>query len=287
MSTSVAESLWLKLQEHVSDFHISTTLTFVYILGVYVIASVPWWLFDFFGLFKRYKIQQLKSYNAADVKKCLKVLAFNHIVLALPLIYLSYPILVWRGVSFDLPLPDLFDIAIRVVIYFLLEDFWFYCGHRALHLPWAYKHIHSMHHQFNTPIGMASSYAHPVEFLFLGVGTFLGPVIIGGGHILSVWVWAFFRQWEAIEVHCGYDFPLNFSKICPLYCGPAHHDYHHFSYDGNYASTFVIWDWMFGTSTKYRRFCADGGHAAMIKRKQMPIQEQDVYDLATNTKKSS
>jgi len=38
--------------------------------------------------------------------------------------------------------------------------------------------------------------------------------------------------------------------IC--HAGAEYHDYHHMAFTGNYASTFTLWDWVFGTDTKYR-----------------------------------
>lgn len=40
----------------------------------------------------------------------------------------------------------------------------------------------------------------------------------------------------------GYDFPWHLNKILPFYCGPAHHDFHHYSFKQNYASTFTWCD---------------------------------------------
>ena len=39
-------------------------------------------------------------------------------------------------------------------------------AHRALHLPAIYGYVHKVHHQYKTSIGIASEYAHPVEFIF-------------------------------------------------------------------------------------------------------------------------
>lgn len=75
-----------------------------------------------------------------------------------------------------------------------------------------------------------------------GVGTFLGPILVGGGHLTSIWVWMYFRQQEAIECHCGYDLPFHLNKIFPFYCGAFHHDYHHCFYKQNYASVFTWCD---------------------------------------------
>lgn len=256
------ERLYVDVLERIGGFHVVTSLSFLFLILIYVGTSLPYWIIDYFqpAFLTKYKIQQDTHVSTADTWKCIKRLIFNHLVLALPLNYLSYPILEWRGLSFDFPAPTWYELLGRVCIYFFIEDLWFFVGHWLLHTPWAYRNIHAIHHEFNTPIAMASSYAHPVEFIFLGVGTFLGPIIIGGGHIFSVWVWLFFRQVEAIEVHCGYDFPWHLNHILPIYCGPFHHDYHHYSVNGNFASTFVWWDRIFGTDHKYRAWVNRGGH---------------------------
>jgi len=277
---------WVKVTANLTDFDLSTWVTFLYLCAIYFVAAFPYWVIDYFGWFARYKIQPNEKYDSNKVWKCIKVLFFNHVVLALPLIFISYPILKFRGVQFGAPLPDPLDVGLRCLLYFMLEDTWFYFGHRWLHTDWAYRNIHRQHHEFTSPIGMASSYAHPVEFLFLGVGTFLGPVICGGDHIVGIWAWAFIRQVEAIEVHCGYDFPWNLSKIVPFYCGPPHHDHHHSSWDGNYASTFVWWDRVFRTDDKYREFKTKGGHRGLAGRKEKQLKESDVYPRSTQQQKA-
>jgi methylsterol monooxygenase len=33
--------------------------------------------------------------------------------------------------------------------------------------------------------------------------------------------------------------------------GAEYHDFHHMAFTGNYASTFIVWDRVFGTDVKY------------------------------------
>jgi methylsterol monooxygenase len=40
--------------------------------------------------------------------------------------------------------------------------------------------------------------------------------------------------------------------------GARFHDFHHYNFNGNYASTFRWWDWIFGTDKQWREFCATG-----------------------------
>ena len=36
--------------------------------------------------------------------------------------------------------------------------------------------------------------------------------------------------------------------------GARFHDFHHNNFVGNYSSTFMWWDWLFGTDRQYREF---------------------------------
>lgn len=42
-----------------------------------------------------------------------------------------------------------------------------------------------------------------------------------------------------------------------IFCipGAKFHDFHHYNFLGNYASTFLWWDWLFGTDQQYKEFC--------------------------------
>ncbi|KAG6530096.1 hypothetical protein ZIOFF_012317 [Zingiber officinale] len=149
-------------------------------------------------------------------------------------------------------------IVSQIIFYFILEDFVFYWGHRILHTKWLYKHVHSVHHEHATPFGLTSEYAHPAEILFLGFATILGPALTGP-HLFTLWLWMIVRVIETVEAHSGYDFPWSPSNFLPLYGGAEFHDYHHrvlYTKSGNYASTFVYMDWLFGTDRDYRKMKA-------------------------------
>lgn len=132
----------------------------------------------------------------------------------------------------------------------ILEDFYFYLVHRAMHWGPLYKHIHKLHHDHSAPFGMAAEYAHPLETVLLGFGTMLGPILCAT-HLLEVWVWLCVRLIQTVEAHCGYDFPWSGYNVIPFWGGAKFHDFHHEKFTGNYASTFVIWDKVFGTDKQY------------------------------------
>ncbi|KAF2556659.1 hypothetical protein F2Q68_00013014 [Brassica cretica] len=147
------------------------------------------------------------------------------------------------------------EVSAQILFYFIIEDFVFYWGHRILHTKWLYKTVHSVHHEYATPFGLTSEYAHPAEILFLGFATIVGPALTGP-HLITLWLWMVLRVLETVEAHCGYHFPWSLSNFLPLYGGADFHDYHHrllYTKSGNYSSTFVYMDWIFGTDKGYRR----------------------------------
>jgi len=151
---------------------------------------------------------------------------------------------------FDLPLPSFPHIALAIVGCYIAEDFYFYWVHRLLHAKFWYKYVHKIHHDHAAPFGMAAEYAHPVETIFLGFGTVLGPILFAR-HMFVLWVWLFFRLFQTVEAHAGYDFPWSPNHFIPFWGGAEFHDYHHETFTGNFSSTFTIWDHVFGTDKGY------------------------------------
>ncbi|XP_026411362.1 methylsterol monooxygenase 1-1-like isoform X1 [Papaver somniferum] len=158
------------------------------------------------------------------------------------------------GIRTGLPLPSGWEMVMQLLVYFLVEDYTNYWLHRWLHCKWGYDKIHSVHHEYEAPIGFAAPYAHWAEILILGIPTFLGPAMVPG-HMITFWSWIILRQMEAIETHSGYDFPWTPTKYIPFYGGSEYHDYHHYvggQSQSNFASVFTYCDYIYGTDKGYR-----------------------------------
>ncbi|KAH7276885.1 hypothetical protein KP509_39G025500 [Ceratopteris richardii] len=270
MATAL-ERGWQYLTDNFTEFQLASFGSFIIHEGVFFLSGLPYLFMEMWGM-KKYKIQS--KMNAPEAQtKCIVRLLVYHTCVNLPLMVLSYPVFTWMGMSCKLPLPSWKVVAFQIASFLILEDFIFYWGHRILHTKWLYKHIHSVHHEYATPFGLTSEYAHPAEILFLGFATFFGPIITGP-HLFTTWLWMIIRVLETVEAHCGYDFPWSLSKIFPLYGGRKQkymqrfllskswvskadfHDYHHrllYTKSGNYASTFTYMDWIFGTDKGYRK----------------------------------
>uniref|UniRef100_A0A8D0GFP9 Methylsterol monooxygenase 1 n=1 Tax=Sphenodon punctatus TaxID=8508 RepID=A0A8D0GFP9_SPHPU len=112
---------------------------------------------------------------------------------------------------------------------------WLPLPERILHklLIFTYKALHNL-----SPFGMQAEYAHPLETIILGMGFFIG-IIVFCNHVILLWAWVICRLMETIDVHSGYDIPLNPLHLLPFYAGAQFHDFHHMNFVGNYASTFT------------------------------------------------
>ena len=77
-------------------------------------------------------------------------------------------------------LPTTITLIGTIMFCMIVEDSVFYFAHRLLHTPFLYRHIHSLHHEYKTTVGIAAEYTHPIEYL-LGViiPSVIGPLILG------------------------------------------------------------------------------------------------------------
>lgn len=160
----------------------------------------------------------------------------------------AWPLLRSSGVHAG-PLPAPWAIAAQVVLFIYLDDFLYYWMHRAMHRPALFKRIHGRHHRILTPWAITGHYMHPLEYVLTGWLALVGPLLLGA-HVVTIWAWITFRQWEAAEGHCGYDFPWTPTHFLPGNDGARHHDVHHARVRGNYAG-FLTWvDRAFGTLSR-------------------------------------
>ncbi|KAG2673339.1 hypothetical protein I3843_13G074100 [Carya illinoinensis] len=250
---SIIESGWLCLTTHFNDFQLACLGSFFLHESVFFLSGLPFIFLERAGWLSKYKIQLrrnvLPAYCSIILVSIFR-LCSSHIpssnTWACKLVYHCRP-----GIFRKI-------VLTQIIFYFILEDFIFYWGHRVLHTKWLYKHVHSVHHEYATPFGLTSEYAHPAEILFLGFATIFGPAITGP-HLITLWLWMVLRVLETVEAHCGYHFPWSLSNFLPLYGGSDFHDYHHrllYTKSGNYSSTFTYMDWVFGTDKGYRRLKA-------------------------------
>ena len=153
--------------------------------------------------------------------------------------------------------PSWIEIVVSLPVFSLIQDTVFYWSHRLLHHRLIYKHVHKIHHKYQTTIGIAAVYAHPVEFVLGNVAPLaIGPRLLRC-HLVTLWVFIFVGVYETCEQHSGYDFPCNPVQLNPFSTRPPYHDFHHSKNVGNYAGTYIYWDFFCGTNGAYIKHLND------------------------------
>ncbi|KAI0210354.1 Methylsterol monooxygenase 1 [Lamellibrachia satsuma] len=249
--------LWMWMTDSYTKFQIATWGSLLIHELLYFGMCLPAFMFQFIPFMRRFKIQQNAPETFEKQWKCFKLLMFSHFCIQLPMIASTYMYTEMFGIPYSWEeMPRWYDIGGRVFLCAVIEDTWHYWIHRLAHDKRFYKYVHKVHHYYQSPFGMTAEYAHPFETLILGMGFFWG-ILLFSNHVVMLWAWVAVRLLETIDVHSGYDIPyVNIFHLIPGYGGAKFHDFHHYNFLGNYASTFTWWDRMFGTDWQYKEYYA-------------------------------
>jgi len=193
----------------------------------------------------KYKVQTGKNVPP-DTKKMLKVIGVVTLneLLTGPFLAMGYDH--WRaGPGADIRyVPDVYTAFKHIFVAMLCHDFLFYHFHRALHHRKLYKHIHKIHHEWQSPMAAVSTYAHPFEHFLTGiVSPSMGPLLMGTPLCVH-WAWYVWLVVQTMNDHSGYHLPLAFS--------PEFHDYHHLKFHTSYG-WLTFWDWFYGTDIEFMK----------------------------------
>lgn len=205
---------------------------------------------------RRYRIQRKRpGPAAARVGASVGRWVVNNAIVLVGVIVL-WPLLRHVGIHRG-PLPAWWLIVVQVVFFVYLDDFLFYWAHRALHGPVLFRRIHAVHHRIMTPWAVTGHYMHPVEYVVIASLMLVGPIAVQA-NLVVLWIWIAWRQWEAAEGHCGYEFPWSPTRLVPGNDGAIFHDVHHARVKGNYAGFLAIWDGLLRTYSRgYRAEVAE------------------------------
>jgi len=218
-------------------------------MGAFVLFATPMTLLAWRDLesLRRFRIQSRRPKQQTLVSASIARWLANNAFLTL-LVVAAWPLLARSSLRLDDPPTFLLALG-QFAAFVYLDDFLYYWVHRAMHAPFLYRHVHSVHHKVLTPWAVTGHYMHPLEFAVTGALA-LVPAALLGAHLNVLWAWVTWRQWEATEGHCGYDFPWSPSHLFPGSDGARHHDAHHARVKGNYAGFFAYVDGLFGTFAK-------------------------------------
>jgi sterol desaturase/sphingolipid hydroxylase (fatty acid hydroxylase superfamily) len=135
----------------------------------------------------------------------------------------------------------------QVVFYVLATDFLLYWTHRVFHKATLWP-FHAVHHS-SLDVDWTTAYrAHPVNQM-LGSGLVVTLMLVAGVPPAIMIALVPFDTLTAAFVHANLNWTLGPLKY--VIATPVFHRWHHTAPDEggdmNFASTFAIWDWMFGT----------------------------------------
>ena len=131
------------------------------------------------------------------------------------------------------------------VLYLVATDFLLYWSHRVFHYGFLWKY-HAVHHASKDVEWISASRFHPVN-LALGTCAVDVAALLAGVSPEVFIVLGPFTTIASLFVHANLDWtlgPLKYFVVSPVF-----HRWHHArAVQGkNFASTFSLWDWMFGT----------------------------------------
>ncbi|XP_078481000.1 fatty acid hydroxylase domain-containing protein 2-like [Ciona intestinalis] len=192
----------------------------------------------------KYKIQKDKHFPVKPRRFfwCCAVVLFNEI-LSCVLIYLTYPIMKYTGMSCDQPVPQLWKMYLLFVAFGHFGYSAFHYFHRLMHHPSIYKYCHKMHHEWIAPISIAAVYSHPIDHIVSNfIPYFIGPILLGS-HLSIAWWWIIYAQTTSSIHHSNYHLPFLTS--------PQYHNYHHVKFNQNYSEALL--DDFHQTNSEYQK----------------------------------
>ena len=223
----------------------------------YIIITVVLLIFiNLYGFFYSYLITKKKFFNNNKIQS--KNIDYDILIQRMPLFLFNVSILIILNILGLYFLKDVFIkgyisipvVFLEVFVVLLIDDFFFYVLHRIMHEnKYIYKTIHKIHHRANAPIPIEYIYVHPLEWMLGMIGPFIGMILIGGISLESYMIYLIIRNMHEIHIHSGIK-TSTFLKFLPFYGTNEHHDMHHAKREGNYSSTFTLWDILFDSKIK-------------------------------------
>lgn len=241
---TIMEYIWFWIYSNFSSFT-------AHIFGLFGIHFIIFWLSNAFYLYIdiirpntliKFKVQNNKILDIVKLSHTITVVLKNQILLLL-MLFISYYV-TDDTIYYSKNIPSLNTVILHLLGCGIIEEILFYYGHRLLHTSYLYKHIHKIHHEWTSPIGITSFYAHPVEMIFGNLlPVFMGPLLLKM-HFITTSIWVMGGTLSIIFAHCGYHLPLLPS--------PEAHDYHHEKFNEMFGVLGIL-DYLHGTDKKFRK----------------------------------
>lgn len=135
----------------------------------------------------------------------------------------------------DIYFYSIFQEAYHLLLNIIFGEIWFYTWHRIMHTKLFYKY-HKTHHELTEPIGIYALYAHPIDAIFVNLGSLYFLHYLVKFSIFQIYLvgsWATINT--VVNSHSGRK--QNF------------HQTHHKKFNVNYGLNLFM-DHIFGTSMR-------------------------------------
>lgn len=233
-------------------------------IGTHAFLFLYFWMnsifFMYLDIFKpkyfmKYKIQEDKMVTMPRLRHAVLVCMRNQLI-GLAVSFPLYYIMDYRGCYYKAEeLPTFQWVLFELIVFILVEEFFFYYSHRLLHHPRIYRHIHKVHHEWTASISIIGIYAHPLEHVVSNLlPVFFGPLLMGS-HVATLWMWSCMVITSTQISHGGYHLPFLPS--------PEAHDYHHLKFINNFGVLGVL-DRLHGTDRLFLKTKAYDRHIMLI-----------------------
>ncbi|XP_012944098.2 cholesterol 25-hydroxylase-like protein 1, member 2 [Aplysia californica] len=173
--------------------------------------------------------------------------------------------------------PTIFEFVWHQIAALFVFDFQYYVWHLTHHkIRFLYRHIHAVHHRYNSPFVWVTQYLHPWELVVVGFLTTTNTWFFNS-HPLTVWSYMMVSILVSVEAHIGFDFPFLLHNLDPTGTigGSPKHDMHHQKPLTNFQPFFNHFDKLFGS---YCPAMSAGGK----KSKALQDYERKVKDCKKN-----
>jgi sterol desaturase/sphingolipid hydroxylase (fatty acid hydroxylase superfamily) len=169
----------------------------------------------------------------------LKIFIFDYIIMPLDK--------TWHLSS--LHLVSSWPVAVQVLFFLVVHDFYIYWFHRAQHHSKLLWRTHEAHHSNKEVDWLAGTRSHSLEILINQTVEF-APIVLLGANPMVVPIKALLDATWGMYIHSNID--VRSGKLQYFINGPEMHQWHHSNdravFYANYSTKFSLWDWLFGTA---------------------------------------
>jgi sterol desaturase/sphingolipid hydroxylase (fatty acid hydroxylase superfamily) len=140
-------------------------------------------------------------------------------------------------------------VAIQVLFFLVVHDFYIYWFHRAQHHSKLLWRTHEAHHSNKEVDWLAGTRSHVLEIIINQTVEF-APIVLLGANPIVVPIKALIDAVWGMYIHSNID--VHSGRLQYVINGPEMHQWHHSDdravFYANYSTKFAVWDWLFGTA---------------------------------------